>query len=64
MGINKGGSMNKKKHFDPRKASIRVSKIILRKHFAWCKKEGRDISWYQAENKPTSEEFKGAQYQD
>ena len=50
--------MNKKKHFDPRKASVRVSKIILRKHFAWCKKEGRDISWYQAENKPTSEEFK------
>ena len=56
--------MNKKKHFDPRKASIRVSKIILHKHFAWCKKEGRDISWYQAYNKLTSEEFKGAQYQD
>jgi hypothetical protein len=62
--------MNKKKHFDPRKALAKVSKIILRKHFAWCKKEGRDISWYQADNKLTSEEFKslvfikGAQYQD
>jgi hypothetical protein len=50
--------MNKKKHFDHRKASARVSKIILSKHLAWCKKEGRNISWYQAENKPTSEEFK------
>jgi hypothetical protein len=58
--------MNKKKHFDHRKASTRVSKIILSKHLVWCKKEGRDISWYQAEdkltsqqaNKPTSEEFK------
>jgi predicted ATPase len=48
--------MNKKKHFDPRKASTRVSKIILRKHFVWCKKEGRDISWYQAENKLTSQQ--------
>lgn len=54
----------KKKHLDPRKVPIRVSEIILDNHFEWCKKEGRDISWYQADNKLTSEEFKGAQYQD
>lgn len=54
----------KKKHYDPRKVPIKVSEIILDNHFEWCKKEGRDISWYQADNKLTSEEFKGAQYQD
>lgn len=24
----------------------RVSKQVLKGHYEWCKKEGRDISWY------------------
>ena len=23
-----------------------MSKVILKIHYEWCKKEGRDISWY------------------
>ena len=40
-----------KKHYDPRKASARVKKIILDNHFEWCKKEQRDINWYPKEIK-------------
>lgn len=28
----------------------KISKQVLRGHYEWCKKEGRDISWY-GENK-------------
>jgi hypothetical protein len=24
-----------------------VSKQVLKGHYEWCKKEGRDISWYE-----------------
>jgi len=24
-----------------------MSKNVLRGHYEWCKKEGRDISWYE-----------------
>ena len=51
----------KKRHLNPRIYSARVSKIILGKHFAWCKKEGRDITWYEAaSNKPQAASDKPA----
>lgn len=40
-----------KKHYDPKKTSARVKKIILDNHFEWCKKEGRDVYWYPEEIK-------------
>ncbi len=26
----------------------RMSKQVLRGHYEWCKKEGRDVSWYES----------------
>ena len=36
-----------KKGFDYKSSQERLSEIVLRNHYEWCKKEGRDIGWYK-----------------
>jgi len=37
---------NKKPRWNAAKCRARLSRKVLRGHYEWCKKEGRDISWY------------------
>jgi len=37
---------NKILRYNPKRAAERLSKKVLRGHYLWCKKEGRDTSWY------------------
>jgi len=47
-----GTTINEKKKkrgggWNASKCRARLSKQVLRGHYEWCKKEGRDISWYE-----------------
>jgi hypothetical protein len=33
------------------KCRAKLGKQVLRGHYEWCLKEGRDVSWYATENK-------------
>ena len=47
IGIKEKKKPGPKLGYNPRKASKRLSKQVLRGHYEWCKKEGRDVSWYE-----------------
>ena len=47
IGIKEKKKSGPKPGFNSKKAQERLSKQVLRGHYEWCKKEGRDISWYK-----------------
>ena len=38
-----------KKGWSAKYAQEKIKKETLQGHYEWCKKEGRDISWYERE---------------
>jgi len=42
--INKPGPVPGKSY---EKSRARLQKQTLKGHYEWCKKEGRDVSWYK-----------------
>ena len=39
-----------KPRWNASKCRARLSRQVLRGHYEWCKKEGRDISWYEKQD--------------
>jgi hypothetical protein len=45
-----------------KKTDFRITDRVLKIHYEWCKKEGRDISWYEQE-KQNSKRSKDSEIQ-
>lgn len=41
---------NKRGGWNASKCRRKLSKQVRKGHYEWCKKEGRDISWYESES--------------